>query len=98
MVRLTFLFPKDKKFHEELKEKVFNDFGSEAEEAVKMIKSLIISDLLRTNANFLQREVGNIPNVPFVVEKIEDSKVILEGSGRPPTEGEGYKKPRRVRQ
>ncbi|CAB5212864.1 unnamed protein product [Rhizophagus irregularis] len=123
MVRLTFLFPKDKKFHEELKEKVFNDFGSEAEEAVKMIKSLIIPDLLRTSANFLQREVGNILNVPFVVEKIEDSKVILEGGvelspakdfrplpadanlavwyvnkGRPPTEGEGYKKPRRVRQ
>ncbi|PKC65763.1 hypothetical protein RhiirA1_460606 [Rhizophagus irregularis] len=92
MVRLTFLFPKDKKFHEELKEKVFNDFGSEAEEAVKMIKSLIISDLLRTNANFLQREDFR----PLPADA--NLAVWYVNKGRPPTEGEGYKKPRRIRQ
>ncbi|EXX56873.1 hypothetical protein RirG_212310 [Rhizophagus irregularis DAOM 197198w] len=92
MVRLTFLFPKDKKFHEELKEKVFNDFGSEAEEAVKMIKSLIISDLLCTNANFLQKEDFR----PLPADA--NLAVWYANKGHPLTEGEGYKKPRRVRQ
>jgi hypothetical protein len=73
---VTFLYPKDKAYRDEIVTKAYSE---DADEAQKLIESLIIPEALLTAADFNRRAVGNKLGVRFVVESVEGSKVKLAG-------------------
>lgn len=73
---VTFLYPKDKAYREEIVDKAYSD---EADDAVKLIESLIIPDALLTGADFNRRAVGSRLGVKYTVESADASKVKLAG-------------------
>ncbi len=73
---VTFLYPKEKALRDEIVEKAYSD---DADEAQKLIESLIIPDALLTAADFNRRPVGNRLGVKIGVEAVEGSKVKLAG-------------------
>jgi hypothetical protein len=75
---VTFLYPKDKAYREEIIDKTYGD-GDLPDEAVKMIESLIIPDALPTGADFNRRPVGSRLGVKYAVEEAAGKRVQLAG-------------------
>jgi hypothetical protein len=73
---VTFLYPKDKAYRAEIISKTYSD---EADEASKMVESLIVPIALIAGADFNSQAVGNRLGVKLVVESAEGSKVKLAG-------------------
>jgi hypothetical protein len=73
---VTLLYPKDKSFREEIVSKAD---GENAEEAVSLIESLVLSDVYRTGADFAQKPVGSARGVKLNVESADASRVRLAG-------------------
>lgn len=73
---VTFLYPKDRAYRQEIVDKAY---GEEADEAVKLVESLIIPDALRTAADFGRRPVGSKLGVKYAVESAGGAKVQLAG-------------------
>jgi hypothetical protein len=71
---VTFLYPKDKAYRTEIIDKTYSD---EADDAVKIVESLIIPDALLTGADFNKRPVGSRLGVKYPVEAAEGGKVKL---------------------
>jgi hypothetical protein len=71
---VTFLYPKEKEYRAEIVSKAYSD---EAEEAVKLIESLIIPDALVQGADFSRRPVGSKLGVKYVVESADSMKVKI---------------------
>jgi hypothetical protein len=73
---VTFLYPEDKAYRDEIIEKAYTD---EADEAEKLVCSLIIPDALLTGADFSRRAVGSRTGVKYGVESADASRVKLTG-------------------
>lgn len=73
---ITFLYPKDPAYRQEIVDKAFSDKANEAE---KMIESLIIPDLFTQAADFGRRAVGNRNRVSLAVENVGDGRVTFAG-------------------
>ena len=74
---VTFLYPKDKAYRQEVVDKTYSD---EADEAVKIVESLIIPDALPAAADFGKRAaVGSRLGVRYAVEASDGDKVRLAG-------------------
>ena len=73
---ITFLYPADKAFRQEIVDKAY---GGEADEAKALLKALIIPDALFSAADFKSRDVGSYLGVKYDVESAEGSKVKLAG-------------------
>lgn len=71
---VTFLYPKEKAYREEIINKTYS---SEADEADKIVRSLIIPDALTSGASFQQRGAGSLLGVKYSVESADDKKVKL---------------------
>ena len=71
---VTFLYPKDKAYRAEIVDKAYSD---DADEAVKLIESLIIPDALVQGSDFNRRPVGSKLGVKYDVESVSDGKVKL---------------------
>jgi hypothetical protein len=71
---VTFLYPKDKAYRDEIIDKAYSD---EADEAAKLIESLIIPDALLQGADFQRRPVGSRLGVKYDVESADRGKVKL---------------------
>jgi hypothetical protein len=73
---VTFLYPKDKAYRQEIADKAWTD---EADEAVKLIESLIIPDALLSAADFNRRPIGSRLGVKYAVESADSKKVVIAG-------------------
>lgn len=74
---VTFLYPEDGALRAEIVDKAYS---ADADEAVKLIESLVIPDALHTPADFKSRpSVGNRLGVRFSVASAGGSKVLLAG-------------------
>jgi hypothetical protein len=70
---VTFLYPSDKAYRKEIIDKTYS---KDADEADKMVRSLIIPDALTTAQSF-NRGAGSLLGVKYAVESAEGSKVKL---------------------
>jgi hypothetical protein len=73
---VTFLYPKDKDYRKEIIEKTYSDA---ADEAVRLVESLVIPDALLAGADFHRRPVGSRLGVKYVVESADGGQVRLAG-------------------
>jgi hypothetical protein len=73
---ITFMYPKDKEFREEI---VTKAFGEQAEEAVSLIESLVLLDVFRSGAEFGQRPVGSARGIKLAVESADVGRVRFAG-------------------
>lgn len=73
---ITFLYPEDKAFRDEITEKAYS---YDADEAEKIVCSLIIPDALLAGGDFNRRAVGSKLGVKYGVESADASKVKLTG-------------------
>jgi hypothetical protein len=73
---VTFLYPKDNAYRAEIVDKAYSD---DADEAVKLIESLIIQDALVTGTDFTRRAIGSRLGIKYVVEGADATKVKLAG-------------------
>lgn len=71
---VTFLYPKDKAYRDDIIEKAYSD---DADEAAKHIESLIIPDALLQCSDFQRRPVGSRLGVKYTVESAGQGKVKL---------------------
>jgi len=71
---VTFLYPKDKAYRDKVVDKAYS---ADADEAAKIIESLIIPDALLQGADFQRRPVGSRLGVKYGVETAERGKVKL---------------------
>jgi hypothetical protein len=71
---VTFLYPKDKAYRDDIIEKAYSD---DANEAAKHIESLIIPDALLQCSDFQRRPVGSRLGVKYAVESAGQGKVKL---------------------
>jgi len=71
---VTFLYPKDKAYRQEIIDKTYSD---EADDAVKLVESLIVPDALISGADFNRRPVGSRLGVKYAVESADAGKVKL---------------------
>jgi hypothetical protein len=75
---VTFLYPEDKAYRAEITAKAYSDA---ADEAVRMVESLIIPDILTSGADFNRsgHPIGNRLGVRLDVEKADAKSVKLAG-------------------
>ncbi|GES87486.1 60 kDa polyprotein [Rhizophagus clarus] len=73
---ITFLYPKENTFRKEIIEKAYS--ANNAEEAIHLIKSLIIPDFVGSPADFLTKDVGNKLGIKLPIKDAGDDKVIFE--------------------
>jgi len=73
---VTFLYPKDRAYRQDIIDKTYSE---EADEAAKLVESLIIPDTLHAGADFNRRPVGSRLGVKYAVEGADASKVRLAG-------------------
>lgn len=73
---VAFLYPKDKKYRQEILDKTYSD---DAEIALKMIKSLMIPLSLRSAEDFKRGPVGTRNDVTLDVEDASGNTVTLKG-------------------
>ena len=73
---VTFLYPKEKSYRQEIIDKAY---GEDADEAIKMVESLIIPDALLNGADFKDHDIGSRLGVKFDVKSAGTSKVELDG-------------------
>lgn len=73
---VTFLYPKDKAYREEIISKAYTD---DADDAVKMIQSLIVPEGLLNASDFQRRPVGSYSGVLYEVEEASGDTVKLKG-------------------
>lgn len=72
---VTFLYPKEKSFREEIVEKTYSD----ADAASKLVSSLIIPDALLTGEDWQRKPVGNYAGVLYEVKSASGANVVLKG-------------------
>ena len=72
---VTFLFP-DKKFRKEIIDKAYSD---DADDAIKLINTLIIPDNLKQSSEFKNRPVGGRHGVLYKVVSTDNGRVTFEG-------------------
>ena len=75
-VGVTFLYPKDKAYRQEIIEKAYS---ADADEAVKLVESLIIPAPLISGADFNRAPVGSRLGVAYAVESADNKQVKLAG-------------------
>jgi len=71
---VTFLYPKDKAFRDEIVEKAYS--FDNADEAIRLLNSLIIPDALPQSSDF-RRPIGNRLGVKLTVEASEPGRIRL---------------------
>ena len=72
---VTFLYPKEKVYRKEIIDATYAD----ADEAEKLVQSLIVPDALVASADFNRRPNGSRLGVKYAVESADSSKVKLAG-------------------
>ncbi len=70
---VTFLYPKEAAYRQEIIEKAYDD----PDNAQKMVEALIVPDVLLQAGDFSRRPVGNRCGVAFKVESAGNGKVVL---------------------
>ncbi len=73
---VTFLYPKDKAYREEI---VSKTYSQEADDAVKLVESLIVPVPLISGADFNRGPIGSRLGVAYAVESAEGARVKLAG-------------------
>lgn len=71
---VTFLYPKDAAYRQEIYDKAYSD---DPDAAVKMVEALIVPDVMLQAGDFSRRPVGNRCGVAFKVESAGNGKVLL---------------------
>ncbi len=72
---VTFLYPKEKAYREEIIAKTYSD---EAEQAIRMLEALILPVHVATPADF-RGDIGSKLGVKLEVESISGGKIMLQG-------------------
>jgi hypothetical protein len=73
---VTFLYPNEKSYRDEIISKAYSD---NIDDAIRMLESLIIPDILKTASDFNNRSIGSKLGVKYVVQSADQSKIILAG-------------------